>query len=154
VGVAAAHLGGRPETLLEGSALWSLALLLFADVLSRCATTCLGLARHVASPGVALLIAGLATAADPFSVFAGITKALVERGTPPLGYLLLGLPTFSSSLAHALSGCPEVGGSSGGSCAGRGRTGRSCAAGGYGWRCADGRRESGDFIPCADVLGL
>lgn len=131
MGVAAAHVGGRPETLLEGSALWALALLFFADVLRTCAATCLSPARHVASPGVALLIAGLATPADPFSVFAEITKALVQRGASPLGYLLLGLPTFSSSLAHALSGCPDVG-SSGGSCAGRGCTGRHCVAGGFG----------------------
>ena len=104
VGVAATYLGGRPETLVEGPAPWPLALLFLADVLRMCAAACLGLAlaRRVTSPGVALLIAGLATIADLFSVFAGPTKALVERGAPALDYLLLIFPTFGYPLGFAL----------------------------------------------------
>ena len=95
VGVATTYLGGRPEKLVEGPAPEPLALLFFADVLRMCAAGCLGLAfaRRVTSPGVALLIAGLATAADLFSVFAGPTKALVERDAPTLDYSDLRLPS-------------------------------------------------------------
>lgn len=104
VGVATTYLGGRPEKLVEGPAPEPLALLFFADVLRMCAAACLGLAlaRCVISPGVALLIAGLATAADLFSVFAGPTRALVEKGVPALDYLLLIFPTFGYPLGFAL----------------------------------------------------
>jgi len=78
VGVAATYVGGRPEALVKGSVPWPLALLFFTDALRMCAAACLGLtlARRVTSPGIALLIAGLATAADLFSAFVGPTKAL------------------------------------------------------------------------------
>ncbi len=70
----------------------------------------LALARRVTSPGVAILVAVLATAADVFSVFAGPTRALtesIERAEPSLlsdllGLLLLLLPTFGNPMGFAL----------------------------------------------------
>jgi hypothetical protein len=68
----------------------------------------LALARRVTSPGMAVLVAVLATAADFFSVFAGPTRALtesVERGEPSLLSDLLGLlllPTFGNLIGFAL----------------------------------------------------
>jgi hypothetical protein len=58
---------------------------------------------QTSSPGIALLIAGLATAADLFSVFVETAKDTVERGAPALDYLLLIFPTFSYPLGFALS---------------------------------------------------
>jgi hypothetical protein len=60
-------------------------------------------AAWTASPGIALLIAGLTTAADLFSVFVGPAKAIVERAAPALDYLLLIFPTFGYPLGFALS---------------------------------------------------
>jgi hypothetical protein len=56
-----------------------LALLLSAVCLSVGAVVCVGLAlaRCVASPGITLLIAGLATTADLYSFLASPTRALV-----------------------------------------------------------------------------
>jgi hypothetical protein len=104
LGVAAAYLGGRPETLIEGPATSPLALLFLAVAFRMGAAVCLGLAlaRPVTSPRIALLIAGLASAVDLFSVFAGPTKALVERGAPSLDYLLLWFPTLGYPLGFAL----------------------------------------------------
>ena len=104
VGAAAAYLGGRPEELVEGPAVRPLALLFLADAARMAAAVCVGLAlaRRVTSPGIALLVAGAATAADLFSVFAGPTRALVERGAPALDYLLLIFPTFGYPLGFAL----------------------------------------------------
>lgn len=84
LGVGAAYVDGRPETLLEGPAVLPLALLYVADTLRVSAAAGVGfaLARRVDSPRIALLIAVLATAADLFSVFAGPTRALVEGGAP------------------------------------------------------------------------
>lgn len=107
-GIVAAYLGGRPETLVEGSAVLPLALLFFAATLRIGAAACVGvaLARRVDSPGIALLIAGLATAADLFSFLAGPTRSLVEGGSEGglalLGYLLVWFPTFGAPLGFAL----------------------------------------------------
>ncbi len=66
----------------------------------------LALARRVTSPGIALLIDGVATAADLYSFLAGPTQTLVEGGPdggPTLfGYLLVWFPTFGFSLGFAL----------------------------------------------------
>ena len=97
------YLGGRPETLGKGPAVLPLALLFFADTFRIGATACVGMALAwcVDSLGIALLIAGLATAADLFSFLAGPTRVLVEEGPerdPVLfGYLVLWFPTFGFS---------------------------------------------------------
>ena len=111
-GMAAAYLGGRPETLVEGPAALPLTLLFLADTLRMGAAVCVGLAlaRRVTSPGIALLIAGLATAADLYSFLAGPTQTLVEGGPDGgptlfghfLGYLLVWFPTFGFPLGFAL----------------------------------------------------
>jgi hypothetical protein len=69
----------------------------------------LTLARRATSPGMAVLVAVFATAADLFSVFAGPTRALtesVERGEPSLlsdllGLLLLLSPTLGNPIGFA-----------------------------------------------------
>lgn len=99
-----ATLPGRPETLAEGPRLLPLVALFVANLL-RVATAAivgLALARYVSSPGVALLIAGVATASDLFSVFAGPTKALVQGDSPALDFLLLVFPTFGQPLGFGL----------------------------------------------------
>lgn len=111
-GTAATYLGGRPETLAEGPAILPLALLFFADILRIGAAACVGLAlaQRVTSMGIALLIAGLATAADLFSFLAGPTRALVEGGPEGgptlagylLSYLLVWFPTYGFPLGFAL----------------------------------------------------
>ncbi|MCA1737829.1 MAG: hypothetical protein LC740_03075 [Actinobacteria bacterium] len=110
-GIAAAYLGGNPETLVEGPAVLPLVLLLFADNLRMGAAVCAGLAlaRRVTLPGIALLIAGLATAADLYSFLAGPTRALVQGGPEGgpsllgylLSYLLVWFPNFGSPLGFA-----------------------------------------------------
>ena len=60
-------------------------------------------AARTPSPGIALLIAGLVTTADLFSVFVGTTQAIVERAGPALDYLLLIFPTYGYPLGFALS---------------------------------------------------
>ncbi len=107
-GMAATYLGGRPETLVEGPAALPLTLLFLADTLRMGAAVCVGLAlaRRVTSPGVALLIAGLATAANLYSFLAGPTQTPVEGGPDGgpslfgylLGYLLVWFPTFGFAL--------------------------------------------------------
>ena len=111
-GMAATYLGGSPETLIEGPAVMPLTLLLFADAFKLGAAVCVGLAlaQRITSPGVALLIAGLATAADLYSFLAGPTESLVEagpEGAPTLlgyllSYLLVWFPTFGFPLGFAL----------------------------------------------------
>ncbi|MDQ4064056.1 MAG: hypothetical protein M3122_09295 [Actinomycetota bacterium] len=111
-GMAATYLGGRPETLVEGPAALPLTLLFLADTLRMGAAVCVGLtlARRVTSPGVALLIAGLATAANLYSFLAGPTQTPVEGGPDGgpslfgylLGYLLVWFPTFGFPLGFPL----------------------------------------------------
>ncbi len=110
--MAAAYLGGSPETLVEGPAALPLTLLFLADTLRMGAAVCVGLAlaRRVTSPGIALLIVGVATAADLYSFLAGPTQTLVEGGPDGgptifgylLGYLLVWFPTFGFPLGFAL----------------------------------------------------
>jgi hypothetical protein len=86
-------------------------LLLFADNLRMGAAVCAGLAlaRRVTLPGIALLIAGFATAADLYSFLAGPTRALVQGGPEGgpsllgylLSYLLVWFPNFGSPLGFA-----------------------------------------------------
>ncbi len=114
VGLAIGYSGLRAG-LLEGQETdlsLFLALLFLADVLKIGAATSIGLAlaRRVISPGIAVLVAVLATAADLFSVFAGPTRALtesVEGGEPSLladllSLLLLLFPTFGNPIGFAL----------------------------------------------------
>jgi hypothetical protein len=66
LGITAAYLGGLPEELVTGPLPFRSRSCLLADT-SRLATAAclrLALARRVTSPGVALLIAGVATAVD------------------------------------------------------------------------------------------
>lgn len=104
LGVLAAALGGKPETLEGGTRMLPLILLFFADVLRMFAAAALGfsLARHVTSAGVALLIAAVATVSDLFSVFTGPTRALVREVSPALDYLLLIFPAAGQPLGFAL----------------------------------------------------
>lgn len=103
VGALAIYLGGRPEDLVAPAVL-PLALLLLADSLRIVAAVslALALARHVKSPGAALLVAVAASASDLFSVFAGPTKILVQEDSPALDFLLLIFPTFGYPLGFAL----------------------------------------------------
>lgn len=104
LGVLAALLA-RPEALAEGPLRpIPLISLFLSDTLRIAAAATLGLAlaRHVTSPGVALLIAAVATATDLFSVFAGPTKAMVEGSAVALDFLLLIFPTFGQPLGFAL----------------------------------------------------
>lgn len=109
-GAVAAVLGGlsailaRPDVLLGGWAIVPLLALFVSNILRISAAAALGisLARHVASPAIALLIAAVATATDLFSVFAGPTKAMVEKSAPALDFLLVIFPTFGQALGFAL----------------------------------------------------
>jgi hypothetical protein len=94
----------RPETLAEGYAPLTSSALSLANVLRALAGASLGisLSRYVTSPGVALLIAAVATASDLFSVFAGPTGALLREDSPVLDLLLLILPSFGEPLGFAL----------------------------------------------------
>ena len=92
----------------------SLSFLFLANALKTGAATfvCAALARRVTLPGVAVLVAVLATATDLLSVPAGRTKALtesIERGEPSLLSDLLGLlllsPTFGNPIGFALGVC-------------------------------------------------
>jgi len=110
LGAVAAALGfpaaflSRPEALAEEPVILSLLALLLANAFRLLAATALAyaLARHVTSPGVALLIAGVATVSDLFSVFAGPTRALVREDSPALDFLLLIFPTFGQPAGFAL----------------------------------------------------
>lgn len=110
LGAGAAALGfpaallASPEALAEGPAMLSLFALLLANALRLLAacTLALALARHVTSGGVALLIAGVATVSDLFSVFAGPTRALIREDSPALDFLLLVFPTFGQPAGFAL----------------------------------------------------
>jgi hypothetical protein len=99
-----AAFAARPEMLTEGPGPLVLAALFVADVLRIIAAAAVGisLARQVSSMGVALLIAGVATTADLFSVFAGPTKALVESGSPALDFLLLVFPLLGAAYGFGL----------------------------------------------------
>ncbi len=109
-GAFAAVLGGlaaifaRPDVLAEGWAVVPLIALFVSNLLRISAAAALGisLARHVASPAIALLIAAVAAATDLFSVFAGPTKAMVEKSAPALDFLLVIFPTFGQALGFAL----------------------------------------------------
>lgn len=109
-GATAAVLGGlaaifaRPDVLAEGWAVIPLLALFVSNILRISAAAALGisLARHVTSPAIALLIAAMATASDLFSVFAGPTKAMVEKNAPALDFLLVIFPTFGQALGFAL----------------------------------------------------
>ena len=110
LGAGAAALGfpaallASPEALAKGPAMLSLFALLLANalrLLAACALA-LALARHVTSAGVALLIAGVATVSDLFSVFAGPTRALIRKDSPALDFLLLVFPTFGQPAGFAL----------------------------------------------------
>jgi len=94
----------RPEVLTEEPAILRLLALLLADAFRLLASAALAyaLARHVTSVGVVLLIAGVATASDLFSVFAGPTRALVREDSPALDFLLLIFPTFGQPAGFAL----------------------------------------------------
>lgn len=102
-GVGAAF-GGRPEAFDGPYPALPLILLFSSDLLRILAAAALGLAlaRYLATPGTALLIAGVATLSDLFSVFAGPTKGLVSADSPALDYLLLIFPTFGNPLGFAL----------------------------------------------------
>jgi len=94
----------RPEILAEGAGALTLLALLLANIcrlLAACAIAC-ALARHITSAGVALLIAGVATFSDLFSVFAGPTRTLVREDSPALDFLLLIFPTFGQPAGFAL----------------------------------------------------
>lgn len=98
LGFSAAFLGN------EGLAIPSFLVMLLANtlrLLAACALAC-ALARHVTSAGVALLIAGVATISDLFSVFAGPTRALIREESPVLDFLLLVFPTFGQPAGFAL----------------------------------------------------
>lgn len=99
-----AALPARPEVLAEGPSPVPLLALFLSNTLRIAAAAALGLAlaRHVTSPGVALLIAAVATATDLFSVFAGPTKAMVEGDAPALDFLLVIFPTFGQLPGFAL----------------------------------------------------
>ena len=101
---AGAAFGGRPEAFDALYPLLPLASLFVGDLLRILAAVALGLAlaRYVTTPGTALLIAGVATLSDLFSVFAGPTKGLVGADSPALDYLLLIFPTFGNPLGFAL----------------------------------------------------
>lgn len=94
----------RPEAFAADAVLPILAFLFSANALRILAAASLGLAlaRHVSSPGVALLVAGVATASDLFSVFAGPTRALLREESPALDLLLLIFPAFGQPLGFAL----------------------------------------------------
>ncbi len=110
VGAATAILGflivflTRPDILAEGPRFLPLAALVLSNTLRVicAASLALALARYVLSPGIALLIAGVATASDIFSVFAGPTKALLQWDSPALDFLLLIFPVFGTSLGFGL----------------------------------------------------
>lgn len=110
LGTATAVLGfliafpARPDVLAEGPRILPLAALVLSNTLRviSAATLALALARYVASPSIALLIAGVATASDIFSVFAGPTKALLQQDSPVLDFLLLLFPGFGTSLGFGL----------------------------------------------------
>jgi len=89
-----------PENLGGGSGV----LLSLANIFRIVAGAFLGisLARYVGSTGVVLLIAAVAVASDLISVFAGPTKALVEKESPVLDLLLLVFPTFGSPFGFGL----------------------------------------------------
>jgi hypothetical protein len=99
-----AALVASPEALTGSPDPLVLAALSSADLLRVFAAASVGvsLSRHVSSAGVALLIAGVATAADLFSVFAGPTKALVEAGSPALNFLLLVFPVLGAAYGFGL----------------------------------------------------
>ena len=94
----------RPEVLAEGAGALALLVLLLANVFRLVAAGALAcaLARHVTSPGVALLIVVVATVSDLFSVFAGPTRALVREDSPALDFLLLIFPAFGQPAGFAL----------------------------------------------------
>ncbi|MBA3792432.1 MAG: hypothetical protein H0X23_14555 [Rubrobacter sp.] len=110
LGAGAAALGfpaallASPEALAEGPAMLSLSALFLANALRLLAACALAfaLARHVTSGGVALLIAGVATVSDLFSVFAGPTRTLIQEDSPALDFLLLVFPTFGQPAGFAL----------------------------------------------------
>lgn len=110
LGAVAAVLGvlsailSSPEVLVEDAGALTLLALLFANVfrLVAAASLAFALARYVTSPGVALLIAGVATISDVFSVFAGPTRALVREDSPALDFLLLIFPAFGQPAGFAL----------------------------------------------------
>jgi hypothetical protein len=99
-----AALAARPEALSSSPGLPTLGALFAADLLRVAAAVSVGvsLSRHVSSSGVAILIAGVATAADLFSVFAGPTKAIVESGSSALDFLLLVFPVLGTAYGFGL----------------------------------------------------
>ncbi len=99
-----AALASRPEVFDDGPRLLPLAVLYLANVLRLCAAASLGLslARFVTSPGVALLIATVAAAADLFSILAGPTKILLREDSPALDLLVLIFPSFGTPLGFGL----------------------------------------------------
>lgn len=94
----------RPEAFDDGPRLLPLVVLYLANVLRLCAAASLGLAlaRCVTSPGVALLIAVLATVSDLFSVLAGPTRVLLRQDSPVLDLLVLIFPSFGTPLGFGL----------------------------------------------------
>jgi hypothetical protein len=99
-----ATLPSRPDALAGDERLLPLAFLSLSDTLRVLAAASLGLAlaRQVTSPEIALLLAVVAAASDLFSVFAGPTRVLVERGSPALDFLVLAFPAFGNSLGFGL----------------------------------------------------
>ena len=97
-------LPSRPDALAEDPGLARLLSLFLANLFRLLAAASLGLvlARYVISPGVALLIAGIAAASDLFSVFAGPTRILLREDSPALDFLLLVFPTFGHPLGFGL----------------------------------------------------
>jgi hypothetical protein len=103
LGLSSAFLA-RPEDLENGSGLFVLFALSFADLSRMLAAACVGiaLARYITSVGVVLIIVLAAIASDLFSVFAGPTRVLVQEDSPVLDALLLVFPTFGSALGFGL----------------------------------------------------
>lgn len=97
-------LASRPEAFDDGPRLLPLMVLYLANVLRLCAAAALGLAlaRYVTSPGVALLIAGVAVASDLFSVLAGPTKVLLREDSLALDLLVLIFPSPGTPLGFGL----------------------------------------------------
>jgi hypothetical protein len=93
-----------PADIGSGSEVLVLVALSVADLSRILAVECVGisLARYIKSVGVALIAAAAAIASDLFSVFAGLTRALLQEASPVLDVLVLAFPTFGSPLGFGL----------------------------------------------------
>lgn len=104
LGLLVTVLPARPDILATGPRFFPLAALVLSNTLRiiSAGSLALALARYVLSPGIALVIACVATASDILSVFAGLTKALLQEDSPALDFLILIFPVSGAPLGFGL----------------------------------------------------